>query len=116
MASLARAADVPILFVLPVRNLKQSFYLRFHMTPDEIVEGKLDRWRAFYQAGCDAKREGRYDAALLDELPDGVDPCGENGEFHTFCTAAPGFAEPIAVTVGETVERGGFVYADVLPA
>lgn len=58
----------------------------------------------------------RYDAALLDELPEGVDPCGENGEFHTFCTMAPGFSAPIDVSVGDSLERDGFVYADVLPA
>ena len=58
----------------------------------------------------------RYDAALLDELPEGVDPCGENGEFHTFCTTAPAFGKRVEVTAGEVVERGGFVYADVLPA
>jgi diphthamide synthase (EF-2-diphthine--ammonia ligase) len=49
-------------------------------------------------------------------LPSGVDPCGEHGEFHTFCVAGPMFAAPIAVDVGETVERDGFVYADVMPA
>jgi len=48
-------------------------------------------------------------------LPEGADPCGENGEFHTFVTDGPGFAHPLAVTVGETVERDGFVFTDVLP-
>lgn len=57
----------------------------------------------------------RYDAALLDALPPEVDPCGERGEFHTFVTAGPMFAEPIGARVGEIVERGGFVFADVLP-
>ncbi len=57
-----------------------------------------------------------YDAALLDALPPGVDPCGENGEFHTFVHAGPIFAAPLAVRVGEVVMRDGFVYADVLPA
>ena len=58
----------------------------------------------------------RFDAELLDELPEGVDPCGENGEFHTFVTQAPCFTAPLEVSVGEVVERDGFVYADVLPA
>lgn len=49
-------------------------------------------------------------------LPPGVDPCGENGEFHTFCVDGPAFAAPLAVRVGERVERDGFVFADVLPA
>lgn len=57
-----------------------------------------------------------WDHALLDELPEGVDPCGEKGESHTFCYAAPCFAQPIAVTPGEVVERDGFVFADLLPA
>jgi uncharacterized protein (TIGR00290 family) len=57
-----------------------------------------------------------YDAALLADLPPGVDPCGENGEFHTFVHAGPIFAAPIPVRTGEVVERDGFVYADILPA
>ena len=57
-----------------------------------------------------------FDPALLADLPPGVDPCGENGEFHTFCHAGPMFDRPISVTVGETVERDGFVFADVTPA
>lgn len=55
-----------------------------------------------------------YDADLLAELPQGVDPCGERGEFHTFACAGPMFAAPIPVSVGEVVERDGFVFADVL--
>jgi uncharacterized protein (TIGR00290 family) len=58
----------------------------------------------------------RYDQALLRTLPEGVDPCGENGEFHTFVTDGPGFARPLDVTIGTTVERNGFVFTDVLPA
>jgi uncharacterized protein (TIGR00290 family) len=56
-----------------------------------------------------------YDDALLDELADSIDPCGERGEFHTFVADAPGFARPIDVQVGEIVERDGFVFADVVP-
>jgi diphthamide synthase (EF-2-diphthine--ammonia ligase) len=53
---------------------------------------------------------------LLRTLPASVDPCGENGEFHTFVTDGPGFARPIEVTVGETTERDGFLYTDLLPS
>lgn len=53
------------------------------------------------------------DAALLAELPEGVDPCGENGEFHSFVYGGPMFREEIAVESGEVVERDGFVFADV---
>jgi len=55
----------------------------------------------------------RLDAALLAELPDGVDPCGENGEFHTFVSAGPMLGRKIPVSVGATVERDGFAYADL---
>jgi uncharacterized protein (TIGR00290 family) len=57
----------------------------------------------------------RFDAAFLRELPAGVDPCGENGEFHTVVTAGPMFRAPIEVAIGETVERDGFVFTDILP-
>ena len=54
------------------------------------------------------------DRELLRSLPPTVDPCGENGEFHTFAYAGPMFNEVIAIEDGERVEREGFVYADVL--
>jgi uncharacterized protein (TIGR00290 family) len=58
----------------------------------------------------------RFDAGLIGALPAGADPCGENGEFHTFVSAGPMLAGKIPVRVGETVERDGFAYADLLPA
>lgn len=57
-----------------------------------------------------------YDEKLLADLPAGVDPCGENGEFHTFVHAGPIFSEPIVCETGQVVEREGFVFCDVLPA
>jgi uncharacterized protein (TIGR00290 family) len=79
--------------------------------PKQLPEGFAGRW---------------YDQELLADLPAGVDPCGENGEFHTFCAAGPMFtgsssafvpqASEIPVQVGEVVTREGFCYADVLPA
>ncbi len=57
-----------------------------------------------------------FDAEFLAALPAGVDPCGENGEFHTFVTDGPPFASPISVTVGDVVRRAGFCYADLVPA
>ena len=57
-----------------------------------------------------------FDHELLADLPPGVDPCGENGEFHTFVWDGPMFRTPIATRVGEIVERDGFIFADVLPA
>jgi uncharacterized protein (TIGR00290 family) len=56
-----------------------------------------------------------YDERLLQDLPDGIDPCGEYGEFHSFVYDGPCFSEPLAVTVGETVVRDGRYYADLLP-
>jgi uncharacterized protein (TIGR00290 family) len=56
----------------------------------------------------------KFDAQLLAELPDGVDPCGENGEFHTCVVAGPIFSRRIAVAVGERVERDGYGYCDLV--
>jgi uncharacterized protein (TIGR00290 family) len=55
----------------------------------------------------------RFDRALLADLPPGVDPCGEKGEFHSCVVAGPMFTRRIAIAVGETVERDGFAYADL---
>lgn len=55
-----------------------------------------------------------FDEQLLEDLPAGVDPCGEKGEFHTFVHTGPIFDAPIACKTGEVVERGGFVFCDVL--
>ena len=57
----------------------------------------------------------RFDVGLLDALPAETDPCGENGEFHSFVSAGPMLARKIPVSVGETVERDGFAFADLLP-
>ena len=54
-----------------------------------------------------------FDRALLADLPPGVDPCAENGEFHSAAIAGPMFREPLSVVIGETVERGRFVFVDV---
>ena len=76
--------------------------LRAHVTC--VDPGKLDRTFA-----------GRsFDRAFLTDLPDGVDPCGENGEFHTFVSAGPMFRSPVAIRVGDAIERDDFVFADVL--
>jgi uncharacterized protein (TIGR00290 family) len=56
----------------------------------------------------------RFDLQLLADLPDGVDPCGENGEFHTCVVAGPGFTRRLAVTPGERVERDGYAYCDLV--
>lgn len=58
----------------------------------------------------------QFDAELLADLPKNVDPCGENGEFHTFACRGPMFRAPIEVDLGAVVERDGFVFADILHA
>ena len=56
-----------------------------------------------------------FDAQLLKDLPAGIDPCGENGEFHSYAFAGPMFAEEIKLKTGDIVDRDGFVFADLLP-
>jgi uncharacterized protein (TIGR00290 family) len=63
----------------------------------------------------DASFAGReYDTAFLDELPSGIDPCGENGEFHSFVHTGPCFERPVPCLVGEHVIREGFAFADLV--
>jgi len=57
-----------------------------------------------------------YDASFLSDLPHGVDPCGENGEFHSFAFDGPMFGHRIDIRVGETTTRDSFVFTDLLPA
>ena len=82
---------------------------------DMIAAGVKAKITCVDPAQVDRTFAGRdFDQALLDSLPPGVDPCGENGEFHTFVYDAPVFSHPINVRMGEIVERDGFVFADVL--
>jgi uncharacterized protein (TIGR00290 family) len=81
----------------------------------EMIEGGLETWISVVdQSKLNASFAGRrFDESFLAGLPAGIDPCGENGEFHTCVTAGPMFQEPIAITVGETVVRDGFAFADL---
>ena len=82
-----------------------------------MIEGRLRaRLCCVDTQQLDARFAGRaFDAALLDELPPAVDPCGERGEFHTCAWAGPMFAAPLPVVPGDTVLRDGrFAYTDVL--
>ena len=64
----------------------------------------------------DASFAGRaFDGTFLSDLPASVDPCGEDGEFHTFVWDGPIFTRPIAVSIGATVVRDGFVFCDLIP-
>jgi diphthamide synthase (EF-2-diphthine--ammonia ligase) len=86
-----------------------------------LAEEMLDAGVEAYVSSVDLKVlpasfAGRcWSRALLEALPAGVDPCGENGEIHTIVVAGPMFAQRIPVDIGEIVERDGFAYADVIP-
>jgi uncharacterized protein (TIGR00290 family) len=81
----------------------------------EMIAGGLGaRITCINPRQIDRRFAGReFDAALLDELPPSVDPCGERGEFHSFAYAGPMFTQPIPIESGEVVERDGFVFADL---
>lgn len=82
---------------------------------DMIAAGVKAKLTCVDPSKLDKSYAGRdFDLELIESLPAHIDPCGENGEFHTFVSDAPVFAAPIQVTVGEIVERDGFVFADVL--
>jgi uncharacterized protein (TIGR00290 family) len=83
-----------------------------------MIAGGLETWLATVDLKrLPARFAGRrFDGALLDELPEAVDPCGENGEFHSCVVAGPMFSRRIETRIGETVERDGFAYADILAA
>lgn len=84
----------------------------------EMIDGGLQaRLTCVDPRALDRSLAGRaFDRALLADLPAGVDPCGENGEFHSFAWAGPMFTAPVPVARGEVVEREGFVFADLVPA
>ena len=105
--NLAKCGITPVfpLWGIPTRQLAGEMMaggLRSYLTC--VDPRKLDK--SF------AGRE--LNAELLADLPPAADPCGENGEFHTFAWAGPMFRTPIAVRLGEIVERDGFIFADLL--
>jgi uncharacterized protein (TIGR00290 family) len=83
---------------------------------EEMTASGLRAWITCVDS-AQAPREwaGRvFDAEFVNALPPGIDPCGENGEFHTFVFAGPMLRDPIPARLGEISERGRFVYADLL--
>ena len=101
-----RLAPLFPIWELPTRELAEEMIREGVKAKLTCIDpSKLDR--AF--AGAE------FNDALLKGLPPGVDPCGENGEFHTFVYDAPVFSRPIRIRDGDVVEREGFVFADVLP-
>ena len=81
---------------------------------DMIEAGLKARLTCIDPRKLDRSFAGRtFDQQLLNDLPAGTDPCGENGEFHSFAFGGPMFTEEINVTAGDTVDRDGFVFADL---
>ncbi|MGH9415424.1 MAG: ATP-binding protein [Terriglobales bacterium] len=119
------------LFLEDIRSYREQQLARCGMTPvfplwqrptralahHMLASGLLAHIVCVDPAKLDRRFAGRrWDETLLAELPPAVDPCGENGEFHTCVTAGPMFRHPIAVQPGDTVERDGFIFADLLPS
>ena len=105
-------ADTGIKPIFPIWGLETESLSR-----DMVKSGLRAIITSIDPRQLDPKFVGRtYDQTFLEQLPETADPCGENGEFHSFAFAGPMFKEPIDVCVGETVSRGGFVFADLLPA
>jgi uncharacterized protein (TIGR00290 family) len=119
------------LFLADIRAYREARLAEIGMTPvfplwhrptaalaHEMIDGGLEAHlvcvdRKKLPASFAGKR---FDRALVDSLPADVDPCGENGEFHSFVTAGPMLDRAIPVVLGETVERDGFAFADLMPA
>jgi uncharacterized protein (TIGR00290 family) len=119
------------LFLEDIRAYREKQLAACNMTPvfplwgrntRELAEEMIAHGMSAYLTCVDPRKLDRsfagrkFDAELLNALPPDVDPCGENGEFHTFANAGPMFKGAIPVTAGEIVERDGFVFADFLPS
>ena len=117
------------LFLQDIREYREAKLKPIGVTPvfplwdlptDALARDMISGCVEAYLATVDLKRlpaslaGRRFDRALLRDLPKSVDPCGENGEFHTFVAAGPMMKGRIAVKVGERVERDGYAYADLV--
>jgi len=84
---------------------------------DMIAAGLKAKVTCVDPSKLDRSYAGRdFDLEFINSLPQPVDACGENGEFHTFVSDAPCFTHGIPITAGEIVEQDGFVFADVIGA
>ena len=117
------------LFLEDIRRYREEKLAACKMTPlfpiwrkdtGKLAKEMIDAGLQAYLTCVDPNKLDRsfagraFDASLLRDLPDGIDPCGENGEFHTFAYAGSMFRSVIPVQAGEVVERNGFVFADLL--
>jgi len=118
------------LFLRDIRNYREEKLKETGITPifpiweiptHELARRMISEGLRAYITCVDPKKmpprfAGReFGPSLLEELPDSVDPCGENGEFHTFAVDGPMFNHPVGIRVGERIERDGFVFADLHP-
>jgi uncharacterized protein (TIGR00290 family) len=116
------------LFLEDVRNYREQKLAGSGLTPlfpiwgiptDELAMQMVDSGLRSVLTCVNPKQLDRsfagrqFDRALLRDLPAGVDKCGERGEFHSFAWDGPMFSHPVAIKVGETVDRDGFAFADV---
>ncbi|THD58098.1 adenine nucleotide alpha hydrolase [Phenylobacterium sp.] len=119
------------LFLEDIRAYRDALMARLGMTAIYPVWGRATRGflEAFIAQGfkavavcvdlakLDLSFAGRaVDVAFLADLPDGVDPAGENGEFHTFVFDGPNFRQPVDFTLGGREARDGFGFVDLIPA
>jgi uncharacterized protein (TIGR00290 family) len=118
------------LFLQDVRSYRERFLAKLGLDCDFPIWGRNTQQlaKSFIKDGfraevccIDPKKIGsefcgrEYDLDFLSNLPKSADPCGENGEFHTFVYAGPIFQKNIDIKVGEVVERDGYYFADILP-
>jgi len=118
------------LFLEEVRNYRETSLAETGITPlfplwgmetgelaKEMINGGLRAIITCIDPRClSADFAGHeYDSTFLARIPDGIDPCGEKGEFHSFAYDGPMFLNKVNICVGETVKRGDFVFTDLLP-
>ena len=107
-----RLADSGLMPLFPLWGIPTARLAR-----DMIGAGLRARVTCVDSRVLDGGFAGReFDHRLLADLPECVDPCGENGEFHTFVCDGPMFRAPVGVEAGEVRKIDGFVYADLLPS
>lgn len=107
------------------RNLSKvgmrAIFPIWHRNTSEIVRTFIDLSFRAYLTCVDGEKLGKefagrqIDADLIRDLPDGVDPCGENGEFHSYVYDGPIFRKPINLSVGGVVMRDARYFADLVP-